>query len=238
MPPKRNYVAKRRRDGSPDSKRVTKPRYRKRYRKNDPLVSLVSMHRFGWPKQAKQTFSYGRRITIPVGNGSTQGIINIRANAPQDPELSLGGDNAYGWDQFMGTLYDRCYCYASKITVTFMPEPSAPYYGGIHTRQGTSTTITTPELYMNQPNEPFVTIGQYANPKSVTRVVNVRKWLPFAAKDDLASDSLSNPAAALDFQIWAVQGNPGSTTALNFTAVYTIEYYCILGRVEPVPPSI
>ena len=236
MPRRRRYGVKRRRTRSTYRRR--RKRWVTRYKKKHPLVNIVSMHRFGWPKQAKQTFKYGRRFNITSSGGNVAALLNIRANAPQDPEASLGGDNAYGWDQFMGTLYDRCYVYAAKITVTFTPLPGAPYYGGIHTHAFTSTSLTTPELFMNQPNEPYVTLSQYGAPKKMTRVINIRKWLPFAAKDDLASDSLSNPAQTVDFQIWCTQGNPASTTALTFTGDYSIEYYCILGRQDIMPPSV
>lgn len=232
---RRRYGVKRRRARTPYRKRA----YRKRpYRKRRKMVSLVSMHRFGWPKQARQTFKYGRRFLLTMTNGATLGSLFVRGNAPQDPEFALGGDNAYGWDEFMGKLYDRCYCYAAKITVTFVPINATSYYGGIHVRTDGMTNITTPELIMNQPKENYVTVTNQDAPKKVTRVINVRKWLPFANKEALATDSLQNPTQGVNFQIWVAQANPDSTSSFAMVGDYSIEYYCILGRQDIVPPSV
>lgn len=202
------------------------------------MVNLTALKRYGWPKQAKQTFKYGRRFELIMGSGASLPTLTVRANGPQDPEFAVGGDNAYGWDEFMGAMYDKCYCYAAKIKVTYIPLETTSYYGGCHVQVDTMTGIATVELAMNQPGEEYKAVTQYAEPKTITKVINVERWLPFSTPANLICTATTNPTDAVRFVIWSAQANPSSVTSFTMVGDYEIEYYCILGQTDIVGPSV
>lgn len=209
------------------------------WRNRAKMVSLQSMRRFAWPVQAKQTFKYTRRVELTIPNGTNAATFTFRANGPQDPEQSAAGDNAYGWDQFMGPLYGRCRVYAAKCTFTPLSEDTGPYYAGVHVRDNlTSTTLSAARDFMCQPNEPFLSLGPSQDSRKIVRYVNIKQRLPEQNENNLSCGPTTNPASEVYFVVWVAGPDPLAASGGAVFGVVEIEYYCILSQPEIVPTSM
>lgn len=203
----------------------------------------LSWVRPGWPRVTKKQFTYNQSIQLATPAVVDQFVTKqYRANGPQDPEFAIGGDNAYGWDEFTGKLFDRIYCYGCKITVTCAPYGMATAQSivfGIHVKNNlTSTSTTSLRDYMNQPHQFWRIVPSSAASKTMSRYIDIRKWLPYSSIDDLSSSATGNPTAEVIADLWAADMNQTAPATWGLNCAVRITYYCYLGQTDIIPPSV
>ncbi len=198
----------------------------------------------GWPRVTKKMFTYNTTYatSTTITPGSVAGF-EWRMNGPQDPDATSGGDNSYGWDQFMGTLYDRCYCYMAEITATFAPITSSsttanPVIGGIHFRNNLTSAVTSSLADMlNQPHSPWRVVTATGQPVTIKRKCHIKQWLPMNNLSDMTCGPNNNPAAEVFALVWTANADQGNLTATNISITLRIRFHCWLGQTDILPAS-
>ena len=94
-------------------------RSRSRTRSRNALVR-VPRNKIGFPQQIKTKLRYSTRVEFtPTGTSVIQ--FQLRANGMFDPQVSLGGHQPRGFDEFM-EAYDMYTVMGSKISASWMYE--------------------------------------------------------------------------------------------------------------------
>lgn len=222
-------------------------RRRRRYRQALPMQRLTtpklpmtsiftsSTNRAVIPLRMKQTFTYNecRTLTWPTGPKSIDSF-KYFANNPWDPNAALGGDNIWGWDQFMGPLYNNCLTYACMVEVTVEPQNSGLV--GIYL-SADDVELTHIDWCLNQPGAPVTMVPNLGGPpKTLKKFVRIRDWLPNASDTQLSCGPDSNTPSRVGIHVWAGSANPtGSTGTVN--VLVRLTYYCLLSKPSHVQPS-
>lgn len=193
----------------------------------------------GWPRVLRKQFTYNTTFGLTTNITSVITQSQWRMNSPYDPDYATGGDNAFGWDQFMGTLYDRAVVDKCYLEVTFAPQ-TASYSclcGIFFTNSLTSTTITAVQTAMNQPEGQWKMAAGGGGPVTFRRVCYPKKYLPLLNHVDLTCTPSANPAADVLAHIWVADANQVDPVAMPVAVSLRLTYYCILGQTDIVPAS-
>lgn len=107
-------------------KKTAKPR-RRRYRRRPGNAIMNRSNRIGadpFPAVLFAKLSYVARFKLTPTIANTLTFHNFCANGLFDPDLSAGGHQPMGFDQYM-TMYNHYEVIGSKAVVDFMEEPTA-----------------------------------------------------------------------------------------------------------------
>ena len=205
-----------------------KRRFRKKYYKNN--LNVI-------PTSIVKKFKFVTDISIDPGYGTASNF-TFGANGPYQPDL-LGAHQPYGWDQYMGPMYQHCICLGSKISCLFtLGQPQTAQVSnnilvGIQLQSDQNTT-TNAQLIRESGKARWGMLTNATTP--------VRRSFKYSAKkfhavknvkdnDELACTVSSNPSEMAFFNIFAMPCAP-NVDALNTTVQVVIEYICLLN--EPV----
>lgn len=226
----------RRRAATPVSRNAVqrKPYYRRKYQLfRNPLPA--------WPNTCKMSFTYNTGNIVTTSNSVNDGVLQTyRLNGCWDPDAAIGGDNVYGFDQFLGTLYDRFYCYATDVTITASSgSVNDVVYVGFLVRQTGSTSITSIPLLINQPGQMWRLVGGGNAPVTMHRRVVHKDLLGLTNIESLCGSSTSDPTDIVFGSVWVAHSNYAiAPNAVPVAVALRLKFHCILGRKDIVPTSI
>lgn len=215
MPKRKRVSAMRRR-------RSTRRRYRTgRFRRR---ANIARSLRAPIPDKAivKLRYSQFVQLTPPIAGGQP-GYHLFRANGVYDPDVSVGGHQPIGFDQWM-TFFTHWYVVSSTITVTFANNTAeSPSVGtllcGIHLDAGSSSPATTTQHLRELPKTLWKTLTPENGKVQVKYRYRHRRFFRQSVFDDqFQGNDSSDPAEQAYFHIFAAahnegQGNPAAVNA-------------------------
>lgn len=190
------------------------------------VPSLSPLGRVTGPMSLNRTLRYVSPLTANPGASSAMYQYNFGANGLYDPNLTGGGHQPLGFDEYM-TFYDSFKVNKSTITMTVIPGSTTDtgFVFGIYLDNSTTTTTS---LINNI--EQGLTSWSTANPgsgatiKTITKSYNAstfHKNKKFSA--ELVGTSAANPAELAVFKIWAQAIGSGVDVG-SFEILVVIDY--------------
>lgn len=221
MPYKRKYGKKR----TYKRRRRVGKRTRKMARINKVGSAIV-------PNAMYTKLRFMQRITMTSTTGTAATKI-YRGNSVYDPDYSVGGDSALGFDIY-ASIYRRYRVYASKITVKTLLDPelsatSGYEFGIIPVNDGFGSGPTPEEISMNARGK-FTLVGTegggskgYMKHYATTSSIQGKRKLAIALDDETSSTTSGNPN---DVWYWILSARSADHSATNVVYAYvSITYY-------------
>lgn len=224
---------------------------RRRPRRGYRHPGVQRMKRFGgFPKTAIVKFRYAAQISINPGL-ATATEYNFRANDCYDPDVTGGGHQPMGFDQWMA-YYDHFVVLGSKIRVRPVFDTSAsgtppPVIGvGTFDTTGRTTGKNYEELLEMQPSmgNRMKTIHLIpmtgAGNKTLTSTFSARKEFRCnpMSKDSLLGAGNASPTEQTFFTVYGVSPFPsGGSDPATVSMEVVIDYVVCLLEPKPLPQS-
>lgn len=213
-------------------KRFTKKVFRVRYTKKKPGMYRMSTAPTPESKIVKLKYSAEPR-SIDGGVG-TLGIHVFSANGCYDPDITSGGHQPMGFDQWM-LFYEHYEVLGSKITVTFWNSGEAiatnQYVVGIYTDSDTSSTTSLTQM-LEQPGTRYSNLGILSKDHvNVTKYWSAKKFFGnryITSGGAIQGNATTNPAEQAFWHVFAGASdnltNPGIiyfNTMITFIVKFT-----------------
>jgi len=190
-------------------------------------------------------FKYCDTVNIDPGLAQITGYI-FSANGLYDPNISGGGHQPYGYDQWLPTFANHYVVLGSKIRVRFAARNTTlpadnTYVVGVDLRD-TNASITgqgTDRLMETTPSHKVMTNANARGWVQVTKCFSARKF--FKVKDAAGMQYLqsiysSNPTEGAYFHVFAGAAD-GVSDPESITAIVQIEYIARLIEPNELPQS-
>ena len=194
-----------------------------------PKFSMTAMNLSPFPSKKRTTMVYCsvQTFTPPVlATGIT--VVPFRFNSLFDPEVTLGGHQPYGFDQWMA-IYTRYTVISATARFTINPSQPSAYSGnfGLNIKDLTSPVVTDEQTIIESQYSNHKPYNQTSGPETVTLKLDVAKY--FGVHDVMDDDTLSgtnltdsNKQALLN--CW-ISGDLASTPSSTGTLVITYDVY-------------
>ena len=206
-----------------------KRNYKKKYYKKASLNVI--------PTSIVKKFKFVTDISIDPGLGTASNY-TFGANGAFKPDL-ISNHQPYGWDQYMGPMYQHAIVLGSKISCLFtlgqpqLAQASNNILVGIQLLSDQNVT-TNAQLIRESGKARWGMLTNATTPVRRTFKYSAKKFHALSnVKDnnELTNTTSSNPAEMAYFNVFAMPCAP-NVDALNTTVQVVIEYICLLN--EPV----
>nr|AUF34974.1 putative capsid protein [uncultured virus] len=186
------------------------------------------------PVKSKHLFKYAERITMNPVSGGVGTSYFFSTNSLFDPNRSGLGHQPYGFDQYVGVLYDHYTVIGSKITVTAVNRGAVstdPVIMAI-TERDTFTATTNIEHLIEMGNNTYTFCGVSDGGAGIATLSynsNPAKFLGRSkplADSELKGSVSTNPAEESFFEI--VMASTGTNDPGALDVLVNIEYIAVL----------
>lgn len=212
-----------------------KPRARtRRYR-------MAVSNRIGLSQSLITRMRYCDTVAINPGAGLAATHL-FSCNALFDPDITGGGHQPYGRDQFMGIFYDHYMVLGSKITATFYSPASGVSTGSLQVGVSlldNTTTETDPAVCRERPATSFrLTAGSDSGRPiaTVTKGYSPKTFFRSKSRSMIGAAAGANPTEQAYYHVWVAPADAATDTASMF-CVITIEYLVLLTEPKQLPGS-
>ena len=165
--------------------------------------------------------------------------IQYEINNPYDAfQTGLSNVQPALWDELMGTMYERCYCYAAKVDVEVVNGDSDAVLVTLFPCINATDISGNIELMNNQPGVRSCILGKSGSGKEIGRMsiyAKVRNYYPKISMSNLLCTASADPTYYLYASLCGY--NVAGSSRVNFHAKVRITFYVNLSRVSLVPES-
>lgn len=207
-------------------------KYAKKKKSNNALVRGLRQNSLSNKSQwVKTTLCFSETIGLNTGAAGAAGVYVLSANGLFDPDITGGGHQPCGFDQYMA-LFSEFYVGKATIKahVCAPAQTAVPVLAGISTLN-TSTTSNDTRVYIE--NGATVTNVAGGSHSNIYTTLNQSVLIPqFVGKStfseaDFAGDDTANPAEQVYFHIWVANfsgGNDAQQTLINMQVEYEVYF--------------
>lgn len=231
-------------------KRTYRRKKRPYRRKKEPVTKIPSYARNrrqrNVPSNRVVTLTYADKVSFNYGTVSAGSVIWIRANGIWDPDPSIGGHSAMGWDEWR-RFFREYTVVSSKITCTFMSSAQqvVPLVQGVLLEDGENfPSIPNPDEFREQTGckwrmQQAISNG---NPVTIKQYYNATKWhgvVDILDQDDQRQPFTGDPSGdnAVFFRIgsYIFDGSlPGNHTVW---CSFRVEYRVVFNDIRTLSSS-
>lgn len=194
-----------------------------------PKYRMTGMNISPFPAKKRTTVDYCATFALTPPVLSTNVVNNsFRFNSLFDPQISLGGHQPYGFDQWMA-MYTRYTVISATATLVCNPTTASAYGGnfGMNISPSGAALVTGEETAIESQYSNWAPYNQTEGPKAVKLKLDVAKY--FGVHDVMDDDTLSGTSLAdaskiADLNCW-VSGDLPSTPQSTFTLVIKYDVY-------------
>ncbi len=208
----------------PYKRKTTRRRKRVKKRRRRSMLSLFKTGQ-PFPRSFYTTLRYSTSLSLNASSVSAN-VHSLSCNGLYDPDITAGGHQPLGFDQFM-VLYDHYYVFAARAKVKFVGGDTGAQVCGISIDDNNSP-ITTVETIREQPDTVHTVVGSVngnSGVKQLTKFCIIGKSLGKSYKcDENKGSNSGNPTEQTYFNIWQ-EPIIGGTDPGAITATVELTYY-------------
>lgn len=199
---------------------------RKKYkRKKNKIIRSLT------PRTKLVKLRYADTIAMNPGASGALNRYQFRANGMYDPDITSGGHQPLGFDQYM-SMYNHFTVISSKITVTIpSTEGTYPSTFTLYLSDDATTAFTSQGEIIEQPGTVYkVTSGKHINPIVLSKTFNAKKDLGVSkplSETAIRGNASADPTEIGVFNLFMQSLDPTIDLAIIY-AIVTIDYVAVL----------